>query len=49
MEKKYCFELEMKVRDYECDMHLLADRCQTLDEILPGVLAEVKPYEEQSE
>ena len=26
---------------------LLADRCQTLDEILPGVLAEVKPYEEQ--
>ena len=20
MEKKYCFELEMKVRDYECDM-----------------------------
>ena len=27
--------------------NLLADRCQTLDEILPGVLAEVKPYEEQ--
>jgi nitronate monooxygenase len=26
---------------------LLADRCQTLDEILPGVLAEVKPYEAQ--
>ena len=26
---------------------LLTDRCQTLDEILPGVLAEVKPYEEQ--
>ena len=26
---------------------LLADHCQTLDEILPGVLAEVKPYEEQ--
>ena len=26
---------------------LLADRCQTLDEILPGVLAEVNPYEEQ--
>ena len=23
---------------------LLADRCQTLDEILPGVLAEVKPF-----
>ena len=30
-----------------CEEDLLADRCQTLDEILPGVLAEVKPYEEQ--
>ena len=26
---------------------LLAGKCQTLDEILPEVLAEVKPYEEQ--
>ena len=26
---------------------LLADKCQTLDEILPEVLAEVKPFEEQ--
>ncbi len=26
---------------------LLAGKCQTLDEILPGVLAEVRPYEEK--
>lgn len=26
---------------------LLAGKCETLDEILPGVLAEVKPYEEK--
>ena len=26
---------------------LLAGKCQTLDEILPEVLAEVKPFEEQ--